>query len=189
MINNEYELKIIISKNEYNELMKNSVEDEKQINYYFDTISKDILNSKSALRIREKNNKYTITYKTHNEVSEYGILDMIENNISISCEEFEQLLDNKISISKYIEIDTENKIEYIGKLITLRSKLDLDKNMPYAELDKSQYNNLTDYELEWEISKDAYSNSIKILKGYNIMLDNRRVGISKYLRFSKSLSI
>ncbi|MBN2851682.1 MAG: CYTH domain-containing protein [Clostridia bacterium] len=187
MKNSEYELKLMLEKDEYEHLLDYKVSETVQTNYYFDNYVLDVYHHKLSLRIREKNGQYELTSKSKKNKSIHeGIIMMEENNQSISPEEFSSIMKNERNISEFLHCEF-SQLKCIGSLKTLRTNLKLDENLPQAELDMNEYNNIKDYELEWEIEKEMYPEVIEILKSLGITLENREVGKSKFVRFIKSL--
>ena len=66
--NIEIEAKVLVSKEEYNQVIKNLHLDTyykfKQTNYYIDSDEYDIKKNGFALRVREKNQEFELTLKT-----------------------------------------------------------------------------------------------------------------------------
>ena len=56
-----------------------------------------------------------------------------------------------------------------------------------AELDKSMYDDITDYELEWEISEEMYGKAVGALLEIGIGIEGRPGGLSKYGRLINRL--
>jgi len=187
MDNREFELKIMINKKKHNELKHFAISKHDQINYYFDNNDAELFNNKQSLRIRECKNKYEITHKTKESNSENkGVLIMGETNIQITKKDFNDMISNKISINKFIDLKYKN-LKYIGNLKTKRIKINLSEKMPLAELDYNEYNNISDYELEWEINKDIYVKALTILEKYGINIENNVIGKPKFVRFMETI--
>lgn len=187
MVNSEYELKLMLNKEEYENLLKFKVDEIAHTNYYFDNDAYDVFLNKISLRIREKKGKYEITAKVKRNKSEHeGIIMMEENNQSISKDDFLAVINGVKNISSYMDMGF-NGLKYMGSMRTIRIRLLLDDNLPMAELDLNTYNGLTDYELEWEIDKDMYPKVMEVLQNLGLSLSDRKVGKSKFVRFMKSL--
>lgn len=123
----------------------------KQINHYFETKDFKLRDQKTALRIREKNNEYTLTIK---QPHPKGIL---ETNASLTKDETKQWLQGKPVFKPVIQkqlhplgIEAKDLI-YFGHLTTIRRSIWLDD----AELvlDDNYYLKRRDYELELEVSE------------------------------------
>ena len=70
-VNKEIEFKTLITKEQYEKLLKDfNLENNifTQTNYYFDTEDAKLLQEKTVLRIRHKNNSYKLTKKTRASV-------------------------------------------------------------------------------------------------------------------------
>jgi len=188
MTNNEFELKIMINKEEYLMLKKYMITEYSQINYYFDTNTYSLYNSSNSLRIRKINGDYIITHKYSIPNNKKGVIEMVEQNVDINEDIFNQLINGEKDICDFINIKF-SKLKYIGHLKTNRAKLNLEDNMPQAELDYNEYSNIIDYELEWEINKDIYNKAILILNKYGIDIEKHEIEQPKFLRFMRSLNI
>jgi len=169
--NIEIEYKNLLTKNEYKRLLSALPFPEKgmkQINYYFETADLQLARKKCALRIREKNNKYTLTIK---EPHPDGIL---ETHATLTEEEAEQWIKGKPVLKPTIEqqlrslqISPKELISY-GNLTTFRRSILIDR----CELviDHSKYNDRHDFELELEAPDQKTGKALfqNILKTYNI---------------------
>ncbi|MBU9713284.1 CYTH domain-containing protein [Evansella tamaricis] len=120
-----------------------------QTNYYFDTLQMELKQNKSALRIRKKNDEYTITLK---EPHPEGLLETHQN---CSRTEFKQAVTKGILPSGDILIQIENLLQkntpsfvFLGELTTERAELSLPEGL--LVLDKSSYFDVVDYEVEFE---------------------------------------
>ncbi len=150
--NIEIEAKVLVSKEEYNQVIKNLHLDTyykfKQTNYYIDSDEYDIKKNGFALRVREKNQEFELTLKT--PLSE----GLLEKNENISWQVFEDLRDNNIfpegGIKKFLlilGIDV-SKLKIITSLTTERIRIEYQNE--HVVVDKSTYNGQVDYELEAE---------------------------------------
>jgi len=152
--NIEIEAKALIKEQDYNNLIKEfeganfTVFD--QTNYYVETKSFDLKKLGLGLRVRDVNGKYVLTLKA--PMSE-GLLEKEE---TISDEQF-QLFEKKnvfpeCSLKDFIimlgfEI---KKLRIMAKLRTHRTQVELDEGKHILCIDKNEYNNQVDYELELE---------------------------------------
>ena len=138
MLKKETELKALLSKQEYQELMNllvsNSCSTTEQMNYYFDTPNEELRSKNVTCRIRQKEDKLIGTKKSHfykpNEV--YSI----EENFPVS--EFCTCL--------YID---NKKLELKGELFTKRITIPWG-TVGHLALDLNMYLGTVDYELEFE---------------------------------------
>ena len=144
----EFEKKLILSKDEYNYLMKHLGQDKMtvtQINYYFDTDDFDMNRENTTCRIRLKNGKYMATMKLHSE----------ENDNST---EIDLLIRNGIYDNTFIDMG----LKLQGELITKRCLI-LQDDICEVVLDKNDYLGHTDYELEVEYSSNHENEALIIL--------------------------
>lgn len=165
----EKEYKMMISKDIYDYYLKTlPLNTRVQINHYYSTNSKFI-----AIRTRLVDDKIIFTLKQTEESykKEYEF-EIKENNLS----------DNRIQeLLKEFNIETP---VYEGQMKTTRSTLDLK----YGQfcLDKSEYFNKIDYEIEYELYDSNIDNKdefIEILNKAN--LTYQRSYKSKYGRFKE----
>ncbi|WP_416731320.1 CYTH domain-containing protein [Fictibacillus sp. JL2B1089] len=152
----------------------------KQTNYYFDTQQFDLKHHRSALRVRTKNNEYTLTLKqkldkhileTHQTVSKDIFEGLLKGTPLPSGEVSDQIQKMNIEVKK---------ITYLGELTTFRAEF------PYKDgllvLDENHYLGKIDYEIEYE-SADYTSG----LNKFNDLLTIKQIPIretdSKIARF------
>lgn len=161
-INVEIEFKTFITKEKYEELLSSLKQTDNilvQTNHYFDSKNDDLESQKKVLRIRQKTDQYKLTKKSKGDVGN------IENHLYLTPEEAKNMLENGFDAS----IIGENLFVYkVGELTTYRSKLEYKSGFVF--LDKSVYNGITDYELEFE-APDKEKGTIEfneILKEFNI---------------------
>lgn len=148
----EIEYKNLLSKAEFDLLLHKypfPKGPQTQINYYFDTKDCLLATNQHALRIREKNNTYTLTLKqpygtnileTHDILTKQEALDWIGGNMISKKETANQL--------KKIDV-VPDKLTFLGSLTTKRYECLVDKMT--MVLDYSMYNGHEDYELEIEV--------------------------------------
>lgn len=167
----EIEFKNLLTKEEFNTLvsafgLENSFIT--QINHYFDTPDFQLKDAHSALRIREKNNSFTMTLKQPNEV---GLLETheklseeIANKIMHANHQLPNSIINQLE-SLNIQVDA---LEYFGSLTTNRAEI------PYKDgllvLDHSIYHGTEDFEVEYEVSDEVtgHTNFLDLLKEHHI---------------------
>jgi uncharacterized protein YjbK len=152
--NIEIEAKALINEQEYNNLIEALKDSDftvfDQTNYYVETKNFDLKKLGLGLRVRDINGKYVLTLKA--PMSE-GLLEKEE---TISEDQF-QLFEKKnifpeCSLKDFIimlgfEI---KKLKILAKLRTHRTQVELDDGKHILCVDKNEYNNLVDYELELE---------------------------------------
>lgn len=151
-LTNEQELKVIITKQLFDELTYNSV-GKIQINYYF--ADGDIF-----ARVRKSDGKYILTYKKRQK-SVGNIFKSIEYNQDISYEEFFKFINCGIS-SEYISNTIAIKLpslQYRTTLTTVRYCINMFGLT--IELDYNRYLDNEDYELECESDDVAKLNQLE----------------------------
>lgn len=129
----EYEKKFLLTREEYLKLISSLCGNTTpviQINHYYDTDNFELNDKGITCRIREKNNKFTATVKTHlpDKSLEQSKIVTDENDTSLF---------------------TEYNVEYQGKLITHRTKLFCGNGYEIV-IDRNEYLLTEDYELEAE---------------------------------------
>ncbi len=160
--NLEIEFKTFITKEKYEELLnifnlENNVF--LQTNHYFDTANLDLVDKKVVLRIRQKQNNYKLTSKSHSDqgafethmlLEERNALDMLANGFDASM------------------INLPHFVRKVSELSTHRVSTAYKNGIIF--FDKSVYYGKTDYEIEYEA--DSFEQGQKdfesFLKEYNI---------------------
>lgn len=184
--NLEIEYKTLLTKTEYDKLSEKYKSHPifEQTNYYFDTPNYALKSHKMSLRIRILNQKAEITLKIPQEVGnkEYNIkLSLEEANNIIQTNNFPS---NDITKILNQENITLNDIKCFGHLTTKRREVKLPIGL--LAIDFNEYSNVTDFELELEVSD---SNQGK--KDFNQFLINENIQFkyskSKVARFSQTL--
>lgn len=179
----ETEIKIMITKDEYQILFSKGHNIHTQINHYY-KITDDL-----TVRIRKMNNEFFLQYKVNNDgVQLKGLKDKTEYSMKLQESDYIVIKNNPETLWVYLKKENifESNIVYEGTLETLRANVTLDVSMPDAEIDMNTYNGFTDYELEWEIDKKQYKKALKIMKNHGIDINDRVTGISKYKRLIQS---
>lgn len=184
----EIEYKTLLTKEEYKHLEKELPfpnDALRQTNHYFDTYNFTLRNSHCALRIREKNGTYTLTFKQpHKE----GILET-KNKVTkeqfLSWQNDKPTVDNiedVVQALREFEIDVDS-LRYYGSLTTDRKKFTKD-DITYV-IDISRYNQQIDYELEIEATtkQRAEETFLNVLETYHIQ---RVPTLAKIERFYRS---
>ncbi len=160
--NKEIEFKTFITEEKYNELLKEFELENNifpQTNYYFDTLDTTLMNEMTVLRIRQKGNNYKLTKKTRASVG------ADETHILISKEQALDWLKNGLDASI---IGLPYFVKNIAELTTYRA------STPYKNgtlfLDKSEYYNHVDYEIEYEVDdvKEGLNDFKQFLESHNI---------------------
>ena len=185
MRNLEQELKLQLTEREYN-ILQNvaNVEPVEQINYYFAPAH---CNLNVMLRLRKKGNTFIACYKqrlTHAN----GVMVSNERECEIESSYAETMIERGITakeVNTFFQVDVTDDFYYIGQLTTYRTKFQLDEWT--LELDKNNYFDVTDFELECE---SAHIESLAKLKSYltytyGIVI---RPSITKFERFLSAKS-
>src|SRR5699024_1700925 len=151
-----------------------------QTNYYFETKEFALKNNQSALRIREKNGRYTLTLK---EPHPDGIL---ETHDSMTQADVELWLQGRpvpqTNVTKQLKNlgVSEHSLRAYGALKTER--FFYRKNEIDYMLDKSFYHGIIDYELEIEAkSKEAGLEALhNLLQKHNIVERKAQPKIARF---------
>lgn len=151
MTHKEYEIKLMLSKSQYEQLLDlfNHKEQKTyiQTNYYYDTQKLEMKKNRTTVRIREKNGTFTLTVKNHH------FDHSIENSFKTD------------SAPRIISINNMN-LKLFGKLRTKRTQIEICKGIKLM-LDHNEYLGTEDYELELEYSphqKEQANSIIHILQ-------------------------
>lgn len=165
----EFEKKMLLTQDEYDYLMETFVYDSplapkpivKQINYYFDTDDLSMHRQNTTCRIRFKDGEYSGTMKIHSAEG--------EGSKEIPIEVRNGLYDNSF---------TGMGLKLLGALTTYRCVILKDLHLE-AVLDKNEYLDTVDYELEIEYSPEHTKDA---LATYRVFLDllARRKSILAY---------
>jgi uncharacterized protein YjbK len=149
----EIEFKNLLTKMEYEKLLKAFKVEDKQIisqtNHYYDTPDFTLKELGSALRIREKNDHYEMTLK------QPAAVGLLETTQYLSKDEYLDAIKNGILPKGIIHDRLEqlnisfNDLEYFGSLTTKRAELSYKEGL--LVLDHSLYLNTEDYEVEYEV--------------------------------------
>ncbi|MEH7073741.1 CYTH domain-containing protein [Neobacillus drentensis] len=182
--NIEIEFKNMLTKSEYENLLKVFKIEEhqifKQVNHYFDTPDFALKNQESALRIRKKDGYYEMTLK------QPAPIGLLETNQHISENEAQMAIEfGKLPPGIILNLIEESKIiystiEYFGSLTTKRVEFLYQNGL--LVFDHSIYLNTEDYELEYEAQnyQDGEKVFLDILRQCNIP---QRGTKNKILRF------
>jgi uncharacterized protein YjbK len=181
--NIETEIKVMITKAEYENLFAKAHNIFSQINHYYK------LTDELCIRLRKINNEFFIQYKVNNNTEQLiGLKDKTEYSMNIEEADYIIIKNNPNALWVYLGKSkiSDSFVIYKGSLETLRANVTLDSSMPDIEIDMNSYKNNIDYELEWEIDKSQYNKAVRILKKYGIDIRNRVTGLSKYKRLTES---
>lgn len=145
----EYEKKFLLTKEEYLKLISSLCGNTApiiQTNHYYDTNNFELNDKGITCRIREKDNKFTATIKTH-----------------LPDKSLEQ--SKTVANEKDVSLFSDYNIKYQGKLITHRTKL-FRGNGYEIVIDHNEYLSIEDYELEAEYTngnEDILSFPLKLI--------------------------
>ncbi|WP_409294725.1 CYTH domain-containing protein [Peribacillus sp. SCS-26] len=151
-----------------------------QINYYFDTASFGLKDENCALRIRNKNGLFTLTFK---EPAAEGLL---ETHQELSKEEAGAILGGGAIPAGAVRIRAERfgidmgTVELFGALETDRCEFRYKDGL--LVFDNSRYLGKEDYELEYEVT-DAESgkrNFYQLLKELNISVRHAENKVKRF---------
>ena len=136
-----------------------------QTNYYLTNTS--LKEKKYMLRIREKENKCEMTLKRPH------LNHSLETNISISLKDKNNILNGHMIDNEIMNILKDENID----ISTLKNEISLTTHRydiilkeGTLSLDINTYNNITDYEIEFEVSdeKTGYDKFLSLIKPYNL---------------------
>ncbi|KGX85442.1 CYTH domain-containing protein [Pontibacillus marinus] len=185
----EIEFKNLLTQTEYELLTEELPFDTDhrftQTNYYFETEEFDLKERGCALRIRKKKDSWTATLK------EPHVDGLLETHDTLTEEEVRAWMNDVPSPAPNIELRLQNmglsfsEVQFKGALITERMEV------PYKDtllvLDRSHYNQQTDYELELEAKEKEHGERVfnEILNQYSIP---KRETPNKIQRFFSTVS-
>ena len=170
--NLETESKVLLNSEDYNIIYDyfnlEKAKPIKQVNYYFDTIKFSLKDNGYNMRVRHvlNDDSYTLTVKIPYKESH------IEINQEITYDEFVDFVEKCKIPEGYIKekVDEFNKepVILLTKLITTRYEFEYEQGL--IALDYNEYNNLFDYELEYEGKSMDYCKSVisRLLNRLNI---------------------
>ncbi|MYL32218.1 CYTH domain-containing protein [Pontibacillus yanchengensis] len=158
----EIEFKNLLEENEYEQLAQTLPFQKEQrfsqTNYYFETNSFDLREKKCALRIRKKNDTWTATLK---EPHPKGLL---ETHDTLTEEEAQGWMNNEPAPAPNIKDRLANfgidfsSLQFKGALTTERMETEYMDTL--IVLDRSHYNNVTDYEFELEAKEKQHGQTV-----------------------------
>lgn len=177
MVFDEYELKYLISKKDYDKLLKvfsdSTAVTFEQVNYYYDTDDQKLRHKNITARIREKDGKLTAVIKDHSA----GIEHSKETRFRME------------NVSNVISYKGENLYLH-GKLYTQRTEINICDGITLM-LDYNKYLGTKDYELEVEYvpefkkKADGIILTLQSILGY---METPEFSKSKSERFFRKLS-
>lgn len=152
--NNEIEFKQLLTATQYDNLKRiyfNQDTPFSQTNHYIDTLDFQLKAQRSALRIRVKDQHNEMTLKVPAAVGllEYNFDTQIQPEVNAPLLSSQLPQDIKdVLLEMHIDIES---LVILGSLTTERLEQELDHNL--LVLDKSNYLDTTDYELEYEVQE------------------------------------
>lgn len=189
--NNEIEFKQLLSQSQYQSIYNKyfpEMQPFSQTNYYIDTEQFDLRSHKSALRIRVKDDYYEMTLKVPAEVGlmEYNFethvipelnKELVANDLPLEITE--QL--NKMNVDV-------NQLVILGALTTSRLEKEIQGNL--LVLDKSDYLNYQDYELEYEVEDydDGLIQFKMILEAFDIKHETPENKVQRFFNRKSNLN-
>lgn len=189
--NNEIEFKQLLSQSQYQSIYNKyfpEMQPFSQTNYYIDTEQFDLRSHKSALRIRVKDDYYEMTLKVPAEVGlmEYNFethvipelnKELVANDLPLEI--IEQL--NKMNVDV-------NQLVILGALTTSRLEKEVQGNL--LVLDKSDYLNYQDYELEYEVEDydDGLIQFKMILEAFDIKHETPENKVQRFFNRKSNLN-
>jgi uncharacterized protein YjbK len=164
----EIEFKNMVTKDEFETLCNafSITNFSEQTNHYFETTDFALKAKGSALRIRFKNNMYTLTLK---QPAKTGLL---ETHQSLTEEEAKHMINTgKVlpgSVAKQLQdLNIPLDLSYFGSLTTNRAETMYKDGL--LVFDHSFYFNHDDYELEYEVKEESKkADFLSLLAAYNI---------------------
>ncbi len=149
MIHDEYEIKFMLSKEQYEKLSEIFLDSKRrtftQTNYYYDTHEQKLRKNNITARIREKSGKFTGEFKNHSA----GTTHSRETRFRV---------DGVSSVIWY----KEDPIYLHGKLYTKRTEINICDEVTLT-LDHNKYLDAEDYELELEYEMPCKESAIAII--------------------------
>lgn len=193
----ENELKLLIPKETYQDLFQEAVNHQAvtviQTNHYFDTLNYDISGKKLSLRIREKNNQYTLTLKVGRKANGQS-QSSDEYNKTIEEEQALAVINGFLPMESLLsdlpvkEVPIEGRpLLHMGQMTTKRTIYAPIPGLHPLELDQNDYLGIQDYELEWEYNQEEQVKAIlDWLKQHHIQPESLK-SRSKFGRFMERL--
>lgn len=162
--NVEIEFKTAITLDIYKMLLKEFNLEENvflQTNYYFDTEDLALNKDKIVLRIRQKGDIYKVTLKKQSDKQAF------ENHVIITKEKALEMIKDGFNTNEFFD-DINLEVKFLASLDNYRVSTPHFENTLF--LDRCDYHNITEYELEYEVSnfEDGEKAFHKLLAKYNI---------------------
>ncbi|KHF38831.1 CYTH domain-containing protein [Halalkalibacter okhensis] len=139
-----------------------------QHNHYFETPDFSLKSAHSGLRIREKDQTFTLTLKQPHTVGKLETHQTLKEGEWITAKE-EGLLPAGQVVSQLTSLKIPiERLTYVGTLTT--SRIEISYRNGTLCLDKSSYLGQTDFEIEFEGTSLSHAESTltKLLESYNL---------------------
>lgn len=149
MTNNiEIEFKTVVTKEKYTELLEHfNLENNifKQVNHYFDTDDYELNANSIVLRIRQKGaERFKVTLKSQGEKEAY------ENHVFISKDQAQDMIENGFNTNEFFDNIDNKFVRFVVSLDNYRVSTPYQGGTLF--LDRCDYCNTTDYEIEFEFN-------------------------------------
>ncbi|MEK4562291.1 CYTH domain-containing protein [Staphylococcus sp. FSL K6-3157] len=189
--NNEIEFKQLLSQSQYQSIYNKyfpEMQPFSQTNYYIDTEQFDLRSHKSALRIRVKDDYYEMTLKVPAEVGlmEYNFETHVIPELNKKLVANDLPLEITEQLNK-MNVDV-NQLVILGALTTSRLEKAIQGNL--LVLDKSDYLNYQDYELEYEVEDydDGLIQFKMILEAFDIKHETPENKVQRFFNRKSNLN-
>ncbi|KMK77304.1 CYTH domain-containing protein [Alkalihalobacillus pseudalcaliphilus] len=187
----EIESKSMLSLNDYHQLINHFQLHQQQgflqQNHYFETKDMQLKVHHCALRVRKKNEQYTLTLKqpqkeglleTNQIITGSDLVTFQTTGTLPSGEVQQQLQDSALHTDTFI---------YLGCLETERHELTYEQGL--LCLDKSSYLGKTDYEVEFEGHSEAHAEATMAHLLQTLQIENKKSKNKVQRFFERSLEI
>lgn len=183
--NLEIEFKILITKNIYEQIISDYkiTSSYQQTNYY---LMHPILSKlKYTLRIRQKNNQYELTLK------QPQIRGNLETNLIIDKKTKDKIIKHELITNEIFDLLKPYQLDstmFITDHFLTTTRNEINTEYGLICIDYNQYNDLEDYELEYEITNYTLGKQyfLDFIKKYNLTYNTNCS--SKITRLMKSLN-
>ncbi|MBO9128638.1 CYTH domain-containing protein [Bacillus sp. 165] len=178
----EIELKNIVTKQEFETLVNafNIHSFSTQVNHYFETPSFSLKDKGAALRIRFKNDAYTLTLKQPAKVG------LLETHQSLTKEDATRMIQTgKIVPGGILNLlhslsVLPDELQYLGELTTNRAEIIYKGGI--LMFDHSFYFDTDDYELEYEVKdeQEGRKQFLELLQSHHIPVRHTENKIKRF---------
>lgn len=198
----ETELKLIMSENDYKSIHihLNKTRDMysfTQRNYYFDTLSSNLLKNGTTLRVRVKDDGLVLTLKAPINSIDSTVMVSKESSVQVTFEQFREwciFTRDLNSLKEFVNQITnmhnllDEDLVLLGSMLTNRTEINYNNFI--ISLDHNMYNEQIDYELEVEFKNEkpdekVIKEAVELISSLGI--DTTKVAVSKFKRFYKTI--